>query len=271
MELNKKIFTLVGMSGCGKTTLSQKLANEGFFHYSIDYEIAHTHLQKHICQYVIEKIKNQSDYFKELHEKFAIKLELSLTFDDLALITMFVIPENKNGKVPLGKFLENQQFYKQAEYLATKEFYKKAQIAFEYYNSLGFVNDATGSICEVVLEDLEMLKLIREKSCLVWIKTDESHNDLLVERSKEKVKPILYNYNFLMQNLADFYKKKKFSDDFEIDKQFFIEIFPKLLTFRKQNYERLVEKTNGLIVHANEIEKIKNLNDFLGIIYEKNC
>ena len=271
IELENKIFTLVGMSGCGKTTLSQKLANEGFFHYSIDYEIAHTHMQKQIRQFVIDKIKLESKYFKELHETFAVKLELSLTFDDLALITMFVIPENENGKIPFGKFLENQRFYKESELLATKIFHKKAQIAFENYNSTGFISDATGSICEVALEDVpeskELLRLIREKSRLVFIQTDDSHKDLLIARSKEKVKPILYNHQFLMQNLAEFYKMENFPPEFEIDKAFFIQLFPKLLDFRKENYEQLVKEANGIAVNSSEIEKVKTVKDFIKIVF----
>ncbi len=269
IELENKIFTLVGMSGCGKTTLSQKLANEGFFHYSIDYEIAHTHMQRQIRQSVIDKIKFESKYFKELHESFAVKLELSLTFDDLALITMFVIPENENGKIPLGKFLENQEFYKQSELLATKIFYEKAKIAFEHYNASGFINDSTGSICEVTLENApenkELLRLIREKSRLVFIQTKETHRDLLIARSKEKVKPILYNRQFLMQNLTSYYKMKNFPHEFEIDKAFFIELFPKLLDFRKENYEQLVKETNGIVVNASEIEKVKTVKDFIAL------
>ena len=36
----RKPLVLIGMSGCGKTFLSQTLANKGFFHYSVDWEIA---------------------------------------------------------------------------------------------------------------------------------------------------------------------------------------------------------------------------------------
>ncbi len=149
--MKDKTFTLVGMSGAGKTTLAQKLSGEGFFHYSIDYEIAHTYLKDKIKESVVNKIKKQSSIFYTLIDKFAIKLELSLTFDDLEIITMFVIPQNENGKIVFGEFLCNQELYRQAEILATQEFSVRAKIAFENYRVCGFINDATGSVCEISL------------------------------------------------------------------------------------------------------------------------
>ncbi len=269
LQNDGQIFTFVGMSGCGKTTLSQKLASEGFFHYSVDYEIAHTYLREKIRKSVIEKITNQSPYFKNLYEKFAVKLELSLTFDDLEVITMFVIPTNESGKIPLGNFLEHQNIYKQAELLATKECFSKAKIAFENYGISGFINDSTGSICEVALENNELIELLKTQTKVVYLQTNEGHKETLISRSKEKVKPILYNYKFLMESLEIYYKKKEFSDDFEIDQEFFFWIFPRLLELRKQNYEELVQKTNGTTIDASAFWNIKNAQDFTNLIHAK--
>lgn len=263
-----KTFTLVGMSGSGKTSLSQKLSSDGFFHYSIDYEIAHTHLKTKTKDRVIAQIKRQSELFKNLIEKFAIKVDLSLTFDDLEIITMFVIPQQENGKILLEEFLHNQELYCQAEIKATMEFANRATIAFENYHCEGFINDATGSICEVALENSELLKIIKEQSQVIHLQTTKKHQKLLIDRSTSAVKPILYNKNFLFQNLQEYYNIKTILPSFEIDKQFFLDVFPRLLEFRVQSYQEFIAKTNGISIDATKIEKVQDSQQFINLVYE---
>lgn len=261
----KKIFILVGMSGSGKTTLAQKLSKDGAFHYSVDYEIAHTHLKEKIKQSIIEKISNQSKIFQDLYEKHLIKLDLSLTFDDLSVITSFVIPENSNGKILLKEFLKNQEFYKKAEIKATMEFESRAQIAFQNYHSKSFIVDTTGSICQVALSNENLLNSIKSNSTVVFFKTTNEHKNILIDRSKTTIKPILYDVDFLFENLRIFYNTQNFTEDFEIDKEFFLWIFPVLLEYRSNLYNEFVRKTNGVIVDVSIIESIQSYKDFLEI------
>ena len=254
-------ITFIGMSGCGKTFLSQHLANNyGFFHYSVDWEIT-TILYPQILQSVIEKIKDQSPFFKSLHEKFAIKTELSLTFDDLSAITSFVIPLDDNGKVAYHKFLHNQNLYKAAELQATKHFFSHARQAINLYKMQGAICDATGSVCEVALEDDEIIRDLKEQTTVVYLQTDETHQEMLVERSKNAIKPILYNENFLIKNLQEYYNTKNITQDFEIDRGFFLWVFPNLLKYRQECYAELVRQTNGIILNAEkfDVENIENL------------
>ena len=268
LQEKTKIFTLVGMSGSGKTALSHKLSADGFFHYSIDYEIAHTHLKEKIRQNVISKINNQSPFFRELIEKFAIKVDLSLTFDDLEVITMFVIPMKENGKINYGEFLNNQNLYRAAELQATQEFWQRAKTAFENYEISGFINDTTGSICEIALNNQLLLDLVKNHGTVVYLKTTPEHQNMLIERAKTAIKPILYNYDFLLQHLIEYYNSSNFTSDFEIDKEFFLWLFPKLLEFRKKSYTEFVEKTDGKIIDVSSLAKIKNTKDFIELIHE---
>jgi shikimate kinase len=268
LQEKTKIFTLIGMSGSGKTALSHKLSADGLFHYSIDYEIAHTHLKDKIKQSVISKINNQSQFFRELIEKFAIKIDLSLTFDDLEVITMFVIPTKENGKVNFGEFLSNQNLYRTAELQATQEFWQRAKTAFENYEISGFVNDTTGSVCEISLNNKPLLDLIKNRSTVVYLKTTQEHQTMLVERAKTAIKPILYNYDFLLKHLTEYYNSQNFTTNFEIDKEFFFWLFPKLLEYRKKSYTEFVEKTDGKIIDVSNLAKIKNTKDFIELIYE---
>ncbi|MFT4967934.1 MAG: hypothetical protein ACI9CD_000951 [Candidatus Deianiraeaceae bacterium] len=260
-------FTLVGMSGSGKTSLSHKLSADGFFHYSIDYEIAHTHLKSKIKQSVVEKIAKQSPTFCNLIEKFAINLELSLTFDDLEIITMFAIPQKENGKVNFGEFLHNQELYRIAEIQATQEFHSRAKIAFDNYQVEGFINDTTGSICDVALSKPELLGSITRNSQVIYLQTTQEHQEVLIERSKNTLKPILYNKSFFYQSLKEYYKKSEFNHSFEIDQEFFLWIFPKLLEFRQKSYQEFVKNTNGKTINAMLFNKVRDTRDFLDLIH----
>jgi hypothetical protein len=268
LQAKTKIFTLVGMSGSGKTALSHKLSADGLFHYSIDYEIAHTHLKEKIKQSVISKITTQSPFFKELIEKFAIKVDLSLTFDDLEVMTMFVIPMKENGKINYGEFLNHQNLYRAAELQATQEFWQRAKTAFANYEISGFINDTTGSICEISLNNKPLLDLIKNHSTVVCLKTTTEHQNMLIERAKTAIKPILYNYDFLLKYLTEYYHFQNFTHDFEIDKEFFLWLFPKLLEYRKKSYTEFVEKTNAKTIDVYSVAKIKNTKDFIELINE---
>lgn len=264
--MQEKTFTLIGMSGAGKTALSQRLVMDGFFHYSIDSEIAYTHLKESIRQSVVQNIKKQSPLFKTLMEKFAIKFDISLTFDDLEIITMFVIPQQENGKINLGEFRRNQSLYREAEKLATKGFVSRAKIAFQNYHVKGFINDATGSICEIALGDEEIIDMLKHNSTVIYLKTSSQHRQMLSERSKKAVKPILYNPQFLMENLQSYYGNQTFDDMFEIDPEFFIDLFPKLLEFRVKSYDEFVQKTNGKAIDVSEFYNVHNVRDFLEVV-----
>ena len=261
----RKTFTFVGFSGCGKTTLSQKLSNDGFFHYSIDYEIANL-LKNPIKQTVIENISLESKLFQDLHSKFAVKLDLSLNFDDLELVTMFAIPMNQSKKINYKHFTANQDCYKNAEYRATQDFYNKAQIAFKNYQISGFINDTTGSICQVALNDTKLLNLIKENTTVIFFQTDDSHLEILKERAKNKIKPILYDSNFFLKNLQEYYKTNDIDDSFEIDKDFFFDIFPKLIDYRKSCYQEFCQKTNAISIPVDRLSSIANSKDFFNLI-----
>ena len=72
-----------------------------------------------------------------------------------------------------------------------------------------------------------------------------------------------------MESLKIYYKKKEFDDNFEIDQEFFFWIFPRLLELRKQNYEELVQKTNGTTIDVSAFWNIKNAQDFTNLIHAK--
>ena len=57
LNLAQKNLTLIGMSGLGKTTLSEILAEAGWFHYSADYRIGTKYLEEPILDNLRTKIR----------------------------------------------------------------------------------------------------------------------------------------------------------------------------------------------------------------------
>lgn len=247
----RRPLALIGMSGCGKTFLSQTLANKGFFHYSVDWEIANI-LRPQILESVIEKIKNQSQFFKNLHENFLLKTDLSLTFDDLSTVTTFVIPLNENNKVSFKNLITNQRLYKAAELQAMNGFFLRFKNNANNYE--GIICDATGSIFEVASDSAEMIENLKNNATTVYIETNETHIQTLVTRSKNAIKPILYNERFLNKNLQEYYSVKEINDDFEIDAAFFQWVFPNLLKYRQECYQQLAIQANAVSISPSSLE-----------------
>ncbi len=72
-----------------------------------------------------------------------------------------------------------------------------------------------------------------------------------------------------MENLRAYYGMRSFDDTFEIDPQFFIDIFPKLLEFRRESYKEFVQKTNGKIIDVSLLHNIHSAKEFLDIVHSK--
>ncbi|MDA0617470.1 MAG: hypothetical protein O3A66_01960, partial [Proteobacteria bacterium] len=139
-------------------------------------------------------------------------------------------------------------------------------IAFENYRVSGFINDTTGSICEVALPNVNLIKEITQNSTVVYLQTTEAHRNILAERSKKAIKPILYNMDFLMKNLKSYYKKETFDKTFEINPEFFIELFPRLLEFRSRAYKEFVQKTNGKVIDVSLLHNTHSAREFLDVV-----
>ena len=86
---NKKIL-LFGMSGLGKTYLSNLLRTEGdWFHYSIDYRIGTRYMGDHI----VDNVKSEAmktPFLANLLKSDSIYIRSNITFDNLAPLSTYL-------------------------------------------------------------------------------------------------------------------------------------------------------------------------------------
>ena len=127
---NKNIL-LFGMSGLGKTHLSNLLRTEGdWFHYSIDYRIGTRYMGDHIVDNVkSEAMKNP--FLANLLKTDSIYIRSNITFDNLAPLSTYLgQPGDPNkGGLDYKEYIKRQSQHLEAEQRAlldTPEFINKS-------------------------------------------------------------------------------------------------------------------------------------------------
>ncbi|MGL4675538.1 MAG: hypothetical protein ACRCXK_11835, partial [Wohlfahrtiimonas sp.] len=150
LEQNNQRIALMGMSGVGKTTLSNLLPKNEWFHYSIDYRIGTRYLHEEITDLLkIEAMKSPA--LAKLLRNDSIFISPNVTFDNLSAISMFIgmVGALDKGGLPLDEFLARLQAHRTAEIKAmedTKTFINRATNIYGYPN---FICDFSGSVCEL--------------------------------------------------------------------------------------------------------------------------
>ena len=264
-QLEHKAVTLIGMSGVGKTTLARKLPKTSWFHFSADYRIGTRYLSEPILDNIKEQAMNVA-FLRDLLRSDSIYIGSAMTFDNLELMSKFVgkIGNRELGGLNEDEFYKRQELHRQAEVntmLDVGEFVKKAQSIYGYSH---FVNDASGSVCE--LNDLNVIYHLAEHSIIIYIAADESIERAVIQRQIEYPKPLYYEPEFLDSRLTQFIVDKNLNSSDEVHPDEFVRwVFPQLVQHRRPKYEALAQ-SHGYTVAAKDIEKIKNEQDFVDMI-----
>ena len=272
MKLSKKDFndwkhksiTLLGMSGVGKTTLANKLPKSKWFHYSGDYRIGTKYLEEPILDNIKEKAMDVP-FLAELLKSDSIYISSNITVDNLMPISSFLgkIGDRSKGGLSIDEFIKRQQQHMDAEMKAMKDvpdFIEKSQ---RIYNYDHFINDAGGSICE--LYGTGSMDSLVENTLILYIEADSSIRDELIKRAIENPKPMFYTEDFLNEHLKIYTDEKNVEQNI-IDPDDFVRwIFPKLLDYRKNKYEKIASEY-GYTVSASDVSNIDNENEFLELI-----
>lgn len=257
-------ITLLGMSGVGKTYISDLLAADGWFHYSGDYRIGKHYLNQPIVEY-IKSEAGKVPLLAELLEAGSIDIVNQIRVDHLKPIATFLgmLGNPELGGLPLDEFKRRQQLHREAEIRAmldVPEFISRSrQRGFSH-----FVNDAGGSLCE--LDDEAMLNTLAQHTIIVYFRTSQQDEELLIERAMAEPKPMFYRAEFLQEVLPHYMQERNLDYVALIDpKDFFRWVFPKLFHSRLPRYQRIADQY-GYTLQASDLREVKTAKDFLGLL-----
>ena len=263
-QWSNKAVTLLGMSGIGKTTLANKLPKSKWFHYSGDYRIGTKYLEEPILDNIKERAM-EVVFLKELLKTDSIYISSNITVDNLEPISTFLgkIGSPSKGGLTPKEFLRRQELHKNAEIEAMKDvpgFIGKSERIYGYEH---FINDAGGSICELI--DTDAMEALIENTMIVYIEENQEVRKTLIERAKSHPKPLYYNKDFLMRNLENYENEMNESSETMDPDEFVRWIFPKLLDYRKAKYETIASQ-HGYTIQASDAIHVNNESDFLELI-----
>lgn len=261
-----KNITLLGMSGVGKTYISNTLRRDHWFHYSGDYRIGTRYLDELILDLVKQQAMQQP-FLRDLLRKDWIYIRNNIKVDDLGPVLSFVgkLGDPELAGVPLEDFVRRQAQYRDAEIAAMHDvpsFLRKARDVYGYQH---FVNDVGGSLCE--LDDPAVIDLLVEHTLILYIQvTDQEEERKLISRAQSAPKPLYYRPEFLQQALLNYLQEKGLDYAAQMDPDEFTRwVFPRLFHSRIPRYEAIAQP-HGYTVTSEEIAQVKNEADFLNLL-----
>ncbi|MEK9735265.1 MAG: ATPase [Paracoccaceae bacterium] len=261
----KKRILLFGMSGLGKTYVSNMLRASGnWFHYSIDYRIGTRYMGELIAD-SFKKKAMEVPYLRDLLLSDSIYIASNITFDNLAPLSTYLgKPGDPNkGGLNFAEYLRRQEQHRRAEIAAlldTPHFVERAEEIYGYGN---FVCDSGGSICEVVdpnnPED-PVLKCLSETTLLCWIEGSDGHRSNLIERFDRAPKPMYYEPEFLNAKWSQYLDQTGKTEE-EVDPDAFVRwTYAEALAHRHPRYEGI--SNWGIKVRAEDVAALRTVTDF---------
>jgi len=237
-------ISLLGMSGVGKTVLSSGLRKQsGWYHFSADYRIGTAYLAEHIVDNIKYKIMNMQDPFvANLLRNDSIYISHNITVDNLDPVSTFLgmFGDKKQGGLDKSTFLERQNLYCQGEIASMLDVPRFIDKAWRIYRCHNFINDASGSLCEVANPDDEndpVLSGLTPETLILYLRADQIYEDKLKARAKSHPKPLYYHPDFITPKLANMPDDGAHVEPVEFARP----LFPELLDFRKPRYQKIAD------------------------------
>lgn len=265
LDSPRKRVTLLGMSGVGKTRLASMLREQNWFHYSVDYRIG----TRYLDEAILDNIKLQAmqvPFLRDLLRSDSIYICNNLTVDHLKPLSTFLgmLGNPDQGGLSLSEFRRRQGLHLKAEMKALRDvphFIEKARSIYGYDN---FLNDASGSFCEVDNEDV--IQLMEQHTLLVYLEASPEDEKHLIARAARDPKPLYYRDAFLDKHLNLYRAERGVDYVAEIDPSDFIRwVFPHLFRARVPRYKRIAEQ-HGVTVSARDAFDVQNGDEFLALI-----
>ncbi len=264
LNLAQKNLTLIGMSGLGKTTLSEILAEAGWFHYSADYRIGTKYLEEPILDNLRTKIRT-IPFVEKLLDSKTIAVQNNITIDNLQPLSTFIgqTGNPEQGGLSLPEFKMRQNLYRDGEIAAMHD----VPAFIERANQKGhdhFVNDSTGSLCE--LGDRAVLETLAKHSVIIYIEATDKDEEELIKRALAYPKPLYFPAEFLDQSITEYMSEKELEYIALIDPDDFSRwVFPKLFRNRIPKYKAIADEF-GYSISADDARTIKTAQDFIDLI-----
>jgi hypothetical protein len=262
----QKKITLLGMSGVGKTYLSNLLRRHEWFHYSGDYRIGTRYLDEHILD-LIKQQAMQIPFLRDLLRRDWIFIRNNIKVDDLGPVLSFVGKpgDPEAGGVPLEEFMARQALYRDGEIAAMYDvpvFIRKGR---EIYGYPHFINDVGGSLCE--LEEPGVIELLVQHTLILYIQvTDQEEEQKLIQRAQSDPKPLYYRPMFLREQLDRYLSDRDLQYAAEMDPDDFTRwVFPRLFHSRIPRYEAIA-RPHGYTVTSREVAAVRDESDFLELM-----
>ena len=265
----RKRVLLFGMSGLGKTHLSNMLRGAGdWFHYSIDYRIG----TRYMGELIADNFKREAmkvPFLRELLLSDSVYIGSNITFDNLSPLSTYLGKPGSEtrGGLPFDIYMRRQNEHRTAEIaslLDTPHFITRSE---EIYRLPHFVCDSGGSICEVVDPDDPadpVLSALESHLLMVWIKGSDAHTAELVRRFDRAPKPMYYQPEFLDKAWLAYRMEKGLREE-QVDPDDFIRwTYARALAHRQPRYEAMAQR--GVTVTAEEVAEIRSPAEFDALI-----
>lgn len=268
-EANQKRVVLFGMSGLGKTYVSNMLRASGdWFHYSVDYRIG----TRYMGEFIADSFKREAmqvPYLRELLLSDSIYIASNITFDNLAPLSTYLGKpgDPAKGGLSIEDYKKRQAQHQKAEIAAMLDTDHFIDRAAEIYGYDHFICDTSGSICEVVDPsdpNDPVLSALSQRALLVWIQGSEDHTAELIHRFDRAPKPMYYRPDFLAAKWDEYLDLQGQTPD-QIDPDAFVRwTYAQALAHRQPLYAGMAQW--GVTVSADQIGAIKTPDDFNQLI-----
>jgi len=266
LDAPKKKVLFFGMSGLGKTFISNMLRDQGaWFHYSIDYRIG----TRYMGEYIADNAKREAmkvPFLRDLLMSDSIYIGSNITFENLTPVSSYLGKPGDvaRGGLPYAEYTRRQAQFRTAEIAAlldTPYFIERAEALYGYPH---FICDTGGSICEWVNpndpDDL-VLKTLSQNTLMIWIEGSDAHTAELVRRFDKAPKPMSYQTEFLQRAWTEYLTLKN-CDETQVNPDDFIRwTYAQAMAHRQPLYAAMA-KNWGVSVKAEEIAAVRSADDF---------
>lgn len=265
-----KNVLLLGMSGLGKTFISNLMRDQGdWFHYSVDYRIG----TRYMGEYIADNAKREAmkvPFLRELLMTDSIYIGSNITFDNLSPVSTYLGKpgDPSKGGIPIDEYRRRQDQFRLAEERALMDTGYFIQRSANLYGYPHFICDTGGSICEWVdpsNPDDPIMAHLSQECLIVWIKGSDAHIDELCRRFDKAPKPMSYQPQFLNRAWSEYLALKNVTED-QVDPDDFIRwTYRQALDHRQPRYQEMADRW-GLTVNAEDIYGVKTAEDFVELI-----